>query len=113
MAEAVDMNTNEIATIRDILVGAQMKSIDEQLDAIRQENVTNMKDIKEALDNLGAAIDNLRQQTNQRLDQLEDSLERVKEQTAKELTTLKAKNKEQLSTAFLNLGKQISQLTDQ
>ncbi|MEM8525102.1 MAG: hypothetical protein AAGG68_10680 [Bacteroidota bacterium] len=113
MAEAGAMNANEIATIRDILFGAQAKNIDEQLNAIRQDNASNLKEIKKALDDLGAAIDNLRQQTNERLDQLENSLEQAKQQTANELETLKAKNKQQLSTAFLNLGKQISQLTDQ
>jgi len=113
MAEAGAMNINEISTIRDILVGAQMKNIDEQLDTIRQDNASNLAEIKKAIDDLGTAIDNLRQQTNQRLDQLEVSLEKAQQHTANELATLKAKNKEQLSSAFLNLGKQISQLTDQ
>lgn len=113
MAEAGAININEIATIRDILVGAQLKGVDEQLEAIRKDNASNLAEIKSALHDLGAAIDNLRQQTNQRLDQLEASLEQAQQHTAKELESLKAKNKEQLSTAFLNLGKQISQLSDQ
>ena len=113
MAEAGAININEIATIREILVGTQLKGVDEQLEAIRQDNVSNLAEIKSALNDLGAAIDNLRQQTNQRLDQLEASLEHAQQHTSKELDNLKAKNKEQLSMAFLNLGKQISQLNDQ
>lgn len=104
---------NEIATIREILVGTQLKGVDEQLEAIRKDNASNLVEIKNVLNELGAAIDNLRQQTNQRLDQIEASLEQAKQHTAKELESLKTKNKEQLSTAFLNLGKQISQLSDQ
>lgn len=113
MAEGGAININEIATIREILVGAQLKGMEEQLGVIRKEEASNLAEIKSALNDLGAAIDNLRQQTNQRLDQLEAALEQSQQHTAKELDKLKVKNKEQLSTAFLNLGKQISQLNDQ
>lgn len=113
MAEAEAINMNEIATIREILVGAQLKGVDEQLEEIRKDNASNLAEIKNALNELGTAIDNLRQQTNHRLDQLEASLEQARQHTVKELDSLKAKNKEQLSTAFLTLGKQISQLNDQ
>lgn len=109
MPEESNMTFNEIATIRDILVGSQMKNVAQQLADLQQLSFSNIGELKAIIENLKEEITTLKQETNHRLEELENTLKTTQAQSRSELLASEKRNTEQLSNTFLDLGKKIGQ----
>lgn len=71
---------NEIATIRDILVGSQVKEIQEKIALLQEQNQYNHQNTATLKTEIEARVANLELQVNERLQQLEQSMSQQLEQ---------------------------------
>ncbi|MEM0993986.1 MAG: hypothetical protein AAF847_17670 [Bacteroidota bacterium] len=104
MTETKDMTLNEIATIRNILVGKEMGDLEGDLAKLKSQLSLDLEDIRTAIDNVNQKIEQLRQQTEERFSALEQLLTTSNQDLGQAISTLERKNNEQLSNAFLQLS---------
>ncbi|NJL75772.1 MAG: hypothetical protein HC892_12885 [Saprospiraceae bacterium] len=108
MNNTENISFNEIATIRDILVGSQVKEIQEKIALLQEQNQYNHQNIATLKTEIEAHVANLERQFNERLQQLEQNMSQQLEQ----MQTLMAERlvKQQLKLGHLleTMGKELT-----
>ncbi|MEM9887402.1 MAG: hypothetical protein AAF849_16020 [Bacteroidota bacterium] len=104
MTETKDMTFNEIATIRNILVGKEMGNLEGDLAMLKKQLSADLDEIRTAIDNINKKIEHVKQQSEERFDQLEQLLNASDKNRRVELADIKQKNRQELSDAFLQLS---------
>lgn len=105
MTETDNMTLNEIATIRNILVGTQMQNLESETVKLKQTLDLDLEEIRTAIDNLNSKLEVIKQETNDRLTKLENFIVSKSQETSNELQQQEKRSRAELSNAFLALSK--------
>jgi DNA repair exonuclease SbcCD ATPase subunit len=106
-----NMSLNEIATIRDILVGKEMRNQESELQAFKVKMNEELAAIQTAIDQLNQKIEGVRQQTEEHFDQLKKQIQHQQEQTQQQMSDQQQQRRQEVADSFAQLSSIFGQLS--
>ena len=108
-----NMSLNDIATIRNILVGKEMRDRENEFQSFKSEMAETLKSIETAIDQLNQKIESVRQETNEHFQQLNEQVHSDQKTMQHQLNHQNQQQHREIAAAFTHLSNAFSKFSEE
>ncbi|MEM1325572.1 MAG: hypothetical protein AAGI23_06440 [Bacteroidota bacterium] len=102
--DSTNMSLNDIATIRNILVGKEMRDKETEFQTYQAKMTEELQAIRTAIDQLNQKIESFKQQTDEHFEQLETQVQREQENIQTQFSDKSQQQHREIAEAFAHLS---------